>query len=464
MRSSILNVLSAALALIGFAASDTRGQDKPVSYYNDVRPIFASNCNACHKPDKSKGDLDMTSHANILKGGKEGPSVVPGDTAKSVLLHMVSGPEPEMPEDGDPLKPEQVALIERWIKEGAKDDTPVAGTRKIEVPKYVAPPVVTSMAFSPDGSMLAVNGYHEVVLHKPDGSGIIGRLVGEIPRIESIAFSKDGAQLAVCGGAPAEFGQVQIWDPKAQKQNKVYQLSTDSLYGVSFAPDGKSVACGGADKVVRRVNIEDGKVLLDFRAHADWVLGTAFTADGKQLVSGGRDKAVKYIDLDQQRFIDDVNNPLEAVVSFARHPKEDLIAFGGDMGTPRMYKISDNQTRTAGRNDTNMVQTWERQTGPATALAFSPDGEQIAVGSVGAVRVYGVKDPGKKLELAGHAGPVFAVAYSPDGTKIATGGFEGVVRLFDAKDGKLITQFSPVPIEGAPAQPAPAAAQPAPAK
>ena len=70
-------------------------------------------------------------------------------------------------------------------------------------------------------------------------------------------------------------------------------------------------------------------------------------------MSGGRDRAIKYVDLDNQRFIDDVNSPLEQVIAFARHPKEDLIAYGGDLGTPRMYKISDNQTRTSGRNDTN---------------------------------------------------------------------------------------------------------------
>ncbi len=441
---SVAAVAGLVASVVSMAAA---AADKPVSYFNDVRPIFVSSCNACHKPDKSKGDLDMTAHANLLKGGKEGPSVVPGEPTKSVLLEMIAGPEPEMPEEGDPLTTEQVKLIERWIAQGAKDDTPAAGTRKVETPKYLAAPVVTSLAFSPDGSMLAVNGYHEVVLHKSDGSGIIGRLIGEIPRIESIAFSADGSRLAVAGGAPGEFGQVQVWDPRARKLEKAFQLSTDSLYGVSFAPDGKSVAVGGADKVVRRVNLADGKPLLDFRAHADWVLGTAFTLDGKHLVSGGRDRAIKYVDLANQQFIDDVNNPLESIVGFARHPKENLIAYGGDLGTPRLYKISDNQARTAGRIDTNLVTTWERQPGPASAIAFSPDGNQIAIGSVGEVRVYGVKDPKHLQTLSGHAGPIFAIAYRPDGAVIATAGFDGRVRLFEAKSGKLIKQFSPVPLE-----------------
>src|SRR5688572_32026829 len=144
---------SLMVMMVGMAAAATtaRAQDKPVSFYGDIRPIFNANCNACHKPEKTKGDLDMTSHAALMKGGKHGSTVVPGDPAKSELLKMISGPEPEMPEDGDPLKAEQIALIERWIKEGAKDDTPAAGTVKFEPPVYSAAPAISALAFSPDG-------------------------------------------------------------------------------------------------------------------------------------------------------------------------------------------------------------------------------------------------------------------------------------------------------------------------
>ena len=65
---------------------------------------------------------------------------------------------------------------------------------------------------------------------------------------------------------------------------------------------------------------------------------------------------------------------------------------------------------------------------------------------------------GQLLTLSGHQGSIHAIAYSPDGTKLATGGFDGQVRLFDAKAGNLIKQFVPVP-----STPAPASAAPAPA-
>jgi WD40 repeat protein len=311
------------------------------------------------------------------------------------------------------------------------------------------------MAYSPDGSMLAVSGYHEILLHKPDGSGLIARLIGESPRIESLTFSKDGKELAACGGAPGEFGQVQIWDTATHKPIKTFDISTDELYGVSFAPDEKSVAFGGADKIVHRIDLATGKEMLDFRAHADWVLGTEFSHDGKQLVSCGRDKAMKLIDLETGRFIDDINNPVEACISLAIHPKEEQILYGGDLGTARLYRISDNQGRTAGRNDTNLLQAFPNQRGPVSAVAFNPDGKNVALGSTSEVRIYAAGDGSKPLAvLSGISGPVYAICYQPDGAIVAVGGSDGMVRLYDPKSGALRKQFIPVPLSSPSTQPA----------
>ena len=109
------------IILMGLGMS-VSAQDKPVSFEKDIVPIFKASCISCHKPDKKKGKLDMTTYADLMKGGKQGVPVKAGDPAKSLMVEMISGSEPEMPEKGDPLKPEQVALISRWIKEGAKQN------------------------------------------------------------------------------------------------------------------------------------------------------------------------------------------------------------------------------------------------------------------------------------------------------------------------------------------------------
>jgi len=79
-----------------------RAEEKAVSYYHDVRPIFNSNCNACHKPEKNKGELDMTTFSALMKGGKHGSAIVPGEPDKSKVVEMISGDDPDMPQDGDP--------------------------------------------------------------------------------------------------------------------------------------------------------------------------------------------------------------------------------------------------------------------------------------------------------------------------------------------------------------------------
>lgn len=119
----MMRTLAGLLVLGLFAGASAAAQDNPVSYTKDILPIFKATCSECHNTKKKKGKLDMSSYAELLKGGKKGKPWKDGDPDKSLLIEMVKGDKPEMPEDGDPLKPEQVALIARWIKEGAKDDT-----------------------------------------------------------------------------------------------------------------------------------------------------------------------------------------------------------------------------------------------------------------------------------------------------------------------------------------------------
>jgi len=429
----------------------------PVSYQRDVLPILTASCMGCHTPEKKKGGLDMTSYALLAKGGKEGVVFVAGQPDKSKLVTMVSGPEPEMPEKGDKLTSAQVEILKRWVAEGAKDDSPAPVVKTgpagepgpiplSQPPKYASLPVITAIQFQPDGQAIAISGFHEVLLHKPDGSGIIARLVGGSPRIESLMFSSDGKMLAVSGGAPALFGNIQVWNVAEKKLVKNYKEARDTVFGVSFSPDGQRIAFGCTDKSARVIQVENGAEVMRLDQHTDWCLGTCFTLDGKKIVTGSRDQAMKLSDLMLGQFIDDINNPLEPLVCMARHPKEDKVLYGGAMGKARIYKISDNQGRTAARNDNNKIREFEQQPGPVHSVAWSSDGKQVCLGSIGEARVYA--EDGKKIAtLSGHDGAIFAVAFSPDGKQVCTGGFDGMVRLFDAQKGTLIKAFEPVTVE-----------------
>lgn len=439
-------MLAGALGVLLVPGTGGADPVKPVSYSRDLVPILKRSCNGCHHPGKKKGDLDLTTFSTLQKGGKHGPVIQPGHPAQSRLIEEVSGEEPNMPMEGAPLSQAEVALFVRWIAEGASDDTPAASPAPRPPPTYSIAPVISALAYSPDGGLLAVSGYHEVLLHKADGSMIEARLAGDSPRIESIAFSPDGERLAVSGGAPAQFGEIQIWDVPSRSLLKACRISTDSLYGVSFSPDGERVAFGCADKTARVIRIEDGQETLRLDNHTDWVLDTTFTVDGKRLLTGSRDRAMKLIDATTGQLIDDINKLIEGVLCLARHPRLDQVAYGGDLGGLRLYRMSDNQQRTAANNDVNMLREFERQPAPVGAIAFSPKGDLIAAGgSFPEVRLYRTSDGSRAAVLKGHRGAIFSLTFHPTQDQIAAGGYDGVVRVFTSA-GQLVGSFSPVPI------------------
>lgn len=442
-----------AVALVGVLVLEHHAwaADQPVSWWKDINPIFKRSCNGCHHPGKLKGEVDTSSYSGFAKPGKHGPNYVAGNPSQSLVIEQISGKEPDMPKEGDALAASEVALIERWIKEGAKDDTPADAysTKLKEPPVYRSAPLISSLAVSPDGRWLAVSGYHEVLLFDLPGLELKGRLLGESPRIESLAFSPDSKRLAASAGAPSRFGEIQVWDVLNAKQASAWKLGQgDSLFGVSWSPDGNLIAFGAADKSVRVVAVSDGRESMKFDNHSDWVFQTAWVGGGKRLLSGSRDRAMKLIQVSNGQFIDDINKLLEPVVSMAVHPKEEWSAYGGASGGLRVYKIKENQERTAANRDVNLVREYEKQPGVVHAVSWSPDGKLLAAaGASGEVRLYKSEDGSKFKTLGGHQGAVFGISFSPDGTTLYTGGFDGLIRGFDAQDGKLRMVMTPVRIE-----------------
>ena len=438
-----------------FAFSLSAAEEKPVSFFNDVVPVFKKSCNGCHHPGKLKGQLDLTTYEAAVKGGKHGALVKPGDPKASVLMDEITGEEPSMPKEGDPLTKDELALIEKWIAQGAKDDTPASAKslKPSEPPTYLVPPVISALAWSPDGKVLAVSGYHEVLLHDVAGSNLLARLLGESQRVESLAWSADGKLLAVAGSAPSRFGEVQIWNTASNTLAGAFKVSSDSIYGISFSPKSDRVAVGCADKTVRILAVADGKELLKFDNHSDWVFGTLWTVDGKRLLTGSRDKAMKMIDASNGQFIDDINKLVDPILCIARHPKEDVVAYGGEMGISRTYKISDNQGRTAANNDVNLRKEFERLPGPVHAVSYNADGTLLAVGGAGPeVRVFNSGDAKRVATLKGHSGAIFALAFNSQTNLLATGGFDGSIRVYETTKGDLVRSFVPVPIKAAAVQ------------
>ncbi len=152
-------------------------------------------------------------------------------------------------------------------------------------PRYDQPPILTSIAFSPNGKWLAISGYHEVLLVAASNWQLSKRLIGLSERIESVAFSQDSSRLAVTGGSPGRMGEVQVWDVDSARLLLSHQVTFDTLYGGVFSPDGKLIAFGCSDNTVRAIDSETGEQKLFSGAHEDWVRSCVFTPDGTHLIS-----------------------------------------------------------------------------------------------------------------------------------------------------------------------------------
>src|SRR5262249_8339982 len=122
---------------------------------------------------------------------------------------------------------------------------------------------------------------------------------------------------------------------------------------------------------------------------------------------------------------------------------------GGSDGVPRLYRMHRQTKRVIG-DDANRLREFEAMPGRIYAVCFSADGNLIAAGSSsdgsGEVRVYQAADGKKVCTFEGEKGGVFSVKFRPDGKAVASAGFDGLVRINDPTTGKLIKEFSPVPM------------------
>jgi WD40 repeat protein len=454
-------VLSALLPLAALADDAPAPPSQKVSYWKTIRPIFQEHCQGCHQPAKAMGGLVMTSVEQIKKGGEsELPGIVPGKPDESSLVEQITsqdGQPPAMPKGKPALAAGDIELVRAWIAQGAEDDSPASGKTLVDAdhpPIYQLAPVISAVDYSPDGQLLAISGYHEILLHNSDGSGLVARLVGLAERVESLAFSPDGKLLAATGGSPGRFGEIQIWDVAQRTLRLSQSLTHDTIYGVSWSPDGTRIAFGCADNTLRALDAGSGQQVLYQGAHNDWVLDTTFSKDASHLVSVSRDRSMKLTEVATQRFVDNITSITPGalkggLMAVDSRPGRDEVICGGADGSPKLYQIYRTKARVIG-DDFNLIRQYEQMPGRIFAVEFNADGGRFVAGSSegshGEVRVYQTEDGKLVSRLEGQSGPVYCVAFRRDGKEIASAGFDGTVRLNDPESGKLIKQFVPVPL------------------
>ncbi len=255
------------------------------------------------------------------------------------------------------------------------------------------------LAFSEDKKRLVV-GCEDGTLHvwaEVEGKALLGADVKP-----QVIKAHSGPVTAVTAGGPTVAsagvdGTLLTWALPADKPAQTMKAGA-IVRALAVSPDGKVLASAGDDGAVQLWTAADGKALRKLAGPTDWLLALAFSADGKQIAAGGQDGK--------------------------------LWAWDVDTGTKRFDVLAQAPAPPKTTPPVNVV----------TAIAFSPDGKQIAVGGSD-TRVYFFGADGKlqrQGQAPGHVGAVTALAFHPGGTVLASGSADRTVKLWSPQTGQFL--------------------------
>jgi len=423
----------------------------PIDFEKEILPILKNNCLACHNKTTTKAELILETPQDILKGGESGKAVVPKRSGDSLLMKIASHQmKPTMPPRNNKvgavdLTQEELGLIKLWIDQGAKGE--VHGSGPIiwqPLPDGLNP--IYAVALTGDGQFAACARANQIFIYQLPCRQLVTRLtdpqllkdgayarpgVAHRDLVHSLAFSPDGSMLASGG-----YREVKLW--RRQKDVQKFNLPSiarHSVLALSVSPDGKWLATSGDDGSIRLWNPATGKSVRKLSEHKSAVNALSFSPDSSKLVSGSADRTIRVWDVAKGKVLCQAQTPttVNAVTWVADGAQ---IASGGADYLIRLWYVD------LAKKELAALKEIKGHEGPVTCLAtIPPSGGQIISGSGdGTIRQWNLED-GQLIRKMKHGGPVSAVAVRSDGKRFASAGLNNLARLWDASEGKEIAEL-----------------------
>jgi WD40 repeat protein len=238
--------------------------------------------------------------------------------------------------------------------------------------------------------------------------------------VRSVAFSPDGQLLA----AGSSNGEIHVWDQNSRQHRHTIDGQA-WIEAVAFSPDSRLLVSASADPIIQVWDSASGNLVGQLEGHTASLRTLAFNPDGTLLASAGDDKLLRLWDMRRYALQVVLTGHDGTIWSVAFHPAGTIVAGAGhgihlwDVASGRVLAHLD-QHRDA-----------------VASIAFSPDGTTLASASYDqTIKLWSIPDRQCRMTIQGHTGDVRAVAFRPDGTLLVSAGEDQSIRLWDPASGK----------------------------
>ena len=437
-------------AFILFGITAPLPAQQPPSYAKQVKPFLAKYCLECHNAEDAKGGLVMDPFAALLKGGNNGPVLVPDKPNESrlVLLPEHKAKPPMPPKKAKQPKPAEVALLRAWVAAGAKDDSATVTVKIPEIkPRVRTLPPLTALAYRPDGKLLAVGAHKAVLFIDPATGDVTGQISVQRGKVTALAFSPDGQQLAVASSTPGTAAEVLLYvvahNLADLRLQHVLAGHKDAILDLAFRPDGKQLASTGYDRLIKLWDVATGKELRTLKDHSDAVYGLAFSPDGRLLGSAAADRAVKVWDVATGTRLYTLGEATDWLYAIAWSPDGRHLAAAGVDKSIRVWEVS----RTGGK----IVHSVFADEAAVTRLVYAADAKTLySVSEDHTIKAWDTARMVERKVYPRQPEAVLAFAVRPDHKQLALGRYDGTALLLDETTGEV--QSEPLPIKPKPPQ------------
>lgn len=288
---------------------------------------------------------------------------------------------------------------------------------------------VFSVAFSPDGKLLAIGGTRgKLDLWQVANGQKILTFEGHSSWVMSVAFSLDGQTLA--SGSTDQ--TIRLWNVNNAQCLKTLQGHQGSVFSVAFSPDGQTLASSSEDQTIRLWNVNDAQCLNILQGHNCCVWSVSFSpllstsSEGEFLASSGADGLVKLWNYSSGQCYQTLAGHEDDVFSVAFSPDGQTLASGSEDRTIKLWLVRNGQ----------LLKTLRGHKLGVSSVIFNSDGKALISSSIDrTVKLWNIDQGLCYKTLHEHTDTIYSVTLDPLGTILASGSIDRTVKLWDISTG-----------------------------